>query len=518
MKKLMKKKHIINLVNLAMSFWMLGACSDGFLEVDPKGLALEDNYYRNAEEAYNGLVAAYDPLGWAGTYVNKTFPLNAVSDDFHCGGGGATDNNHVQVWDKFTVTPVEGPQNELWRKGYSGIFRANMLIEKLPDVNMDENLKSRFMAEAKFLRAYYYFDLIRFFKNIPLILNPLSTANIFTVEQAERGVVFKAIEDDLLAAIPDLPSTIDLATEAGRATEGAGRALLGKVYLEQDKFDDAAGQFAEVNGTPGGTSQYGYRLMDNYADLFKLENEFNEESIFEISHNSTSNQGWDGYGSTEGNVLAILVAPRTYVIKDKDAGAPTFVSGWSFNTVTESLVNAFVQGGVYDPRYTATIANIDSLEQAGVVSYEHAFENTGYFLAKFAGREENKSTGTGAMELNFPTNEYEIRLADTYLLEAEAIVRGSGGEGNARAQALLDAVRARVGLGSIPATFDNIFAERRLELAGEGHRWFDLIRTGKAEAVLGSKGFVKGKHEYLPIPQNEIDFDGALIKQDPAYQ
>lgn len=514
----MKKTHKRYFVALTLSFCLLGACSDNFLEVDPVGLALEDNYYRNAEEAYNGLVAAYDPLGWAGTYVNKTFPLNAVSDDFHCGGGSATDNNHVQVWDKFTVTPVEGPQNELWRKGYSGIFRTNILIEKLPNVDMDENLMKRFVAEAKFLRAYYYFDLIRFFRNIPLILEPLATAEIFTVEQAERAAVFKAIEDDLIAAIADLPPTINKEAEAGRATEGAGRALLGKVYLEQDKFDLAAAQFAEVNGTPGGTSQYGYKLMDNYADLFKLENEFNEESIFEISHNSTSNQGWDGYGSTEGNVLAILVAPRSYVIKDKDAGAPTFVSGWSFNTVTESLVNAFVQGGVYDPRYTATIANIDSLEQAGVVSYEHAFENTGYFLAKFAGREENKSTGTGAMELNFPTNEYEIRLADTYLLEAEAIVRGSGGEGDSRAQALLDAVRARVGLGTVLATFDNIFAERRLELAGEGHRWFDLIRTGKAESVLATKGFIKGKHEYLPIPQSEVDFDKTQIKQDPAYQ
>lgn len=514
----MKKTHKRYFVALILSFCLLGACSDDFLEVDPVGLALEDNYYRNAEEAYNGLVAVYDPLGWAGTYINKTFPLNAVSDDFHCGGGSATDNNHVQVWDKFTVTPVEGPQNELWRKGYSGVFRANVLIDKLPGVDMDENLKKRFVAEAKFLRAYYYFDLIRLFRNIPLILKPLTTDEVFTAEQAEREVVFKAIEDDLIAAIPDLPSTLNLENEAGRATEGAGRALLGKVYLEQNKFDDATREFKEVNGDPGGTSQYGYRLMENYADLFKLEHEFNEESIFEISHNSTSNQGWDGYGSTEGNVLAILVAPRTYVIKDRDAGAPTFVSGWSFNPVTESLVNAFVQGGVYDPRYTATIANIDSLEQAGVVSYEHAFENTGYFLAKFAGREENKSTGTGAMELNFPTNEYEIRLADTYLLEAEAIVRGSGGEGDPRAQALLDAVRARVGLGSVPATFDNIFAERRLELAGEGHRWFDLVRTGKAESVLADRGFVKGKHEYLPIPQREIDFDKTLIKQDPAYQ
>ena len=136
--------------------------------------------------------------------------------------------------------------------------------------------------------------------------------------------------------------------------------------------------------------------------------------------------------------------------------------------------------------------------------------------AKFAGKVENK-TGTGApFEINFPTNEYEIRLADTYLMEAEALVRGGGNA--SRAQALLDAVRARVGLSSVPATFDNIFAERRLELAGEGHRWFDLVRTGKAATVLGPRGYVEGKHDALPIPQSEIEFDGSKLVQDPAYQ
>ena len=156
------------------------------------------------------------------------------------------------------------------------------------------------------------------------------------------------------------------------------------------------------------------------------------------------------------------------------------------------------------------------MEQLGIVSYTHAHENTGYFLAKFAGKEEEKTAdGTVPFEINFGTNEYEIRLADTYLLEAEALVRGGGNV--ARAQLLLDAVRARVGLTPVPATFENIVAERRLELAGEGHRWFDLVRWGMAAEKLGPRGYEDGKHDALPIPQSELDFSGTKLEQDPAY-
>lgn len=504
--------HILFIVGLLI----LSACSDDFVNVEPKGTALEENYYNNAEEAFNGVIAAYDPLGWTNGFVIKTASLNAASDDFFTGGGGPNDMNSIQVWDKYTLDPVNGPQHEFWNKNYSGIFRANILLSRLPEIDMDESLKNRFTAEMKFLRAYYYFDMVRLFKQFPLLTEPVPTSEIFNVEAAERGPVFEQIEQDLTEAITNLPATIDLATDAGRATKGAAIALLGKVYLQQEKYTEAAAQFAQVNGTPGSTSQYGYRLLDNYADLFKVAFEFNEESIFEISHNSTSQGDWGCVACTEGNPLAIMVAPRGYVINDPSV-APNYVSGWSFNTVTPSLVDAFVQGGVYDPRYSTTIVNIDSLEQIGAVSYEHAHENTGYFLAKFAGKESDKtSDSTVPFEINFPTNEYEIRLADTYLMEAEALVMGGGDM--ARAQALLDAVRARVGLSAVPVSFESIMAERRLELAGEGHRWFDLVRTGQAAAVLSDRGYVDGKHDALPIPQSELEFDGTKLKQDPAYQ
>jgi hypothetical protein len=504
-----------NIAILTLAFFLASSCSDDFIDVEPKGTALEDNYYKNADEAYNGLIAAYDPLGWNNLYVLKTACLNAASDDFFAGGGGPTDINEMQVWDNYTLNPVVGPQQEFWNRNYSGVFRSNILIQKLPEIPMDEQLKARYMAELKFLRAYYYFDLVRLFERIPLITEPVPTSEIFSVEQVDKPAVYIQIEDDLNAAIADLPTTVDLATEAGRATKGAAIAMLGKVLLQQEKFEQAATQFSQVNGTPGETSQLGYRLIDNYADLFRLDNEFNEESIFEVSHNSTSQGQWDCIACSEGNPMSILVGPRGYTIIDEEA-APSYVAGWSFNTVTPSLVNAFVQEGVYDPRYSTTIVNIDSLEQAGVISYEKAHENTGYFLAKFAGKEENRTEdNTAPFELNFGTNEYEIRLADTYLMEAEALVRG--GTNPTRAQALLDAVRARIGLNPVPATMENILAERRLELAGEGHRWFDLVRLGLAEEMLSERGYVAGKHDALPIPQSELEFDGTQIEQDPAY-
>ncbi|HQO50774.1 MAG TPA: RagB/SusD family nutrient uptake outer membrane protein, partial [Bacteroidales bacterium] len=164
------------------------------------------------------------------------------------------------------------------------------------------------------------------------------------------------------------------------------------------------------------------------------------------------------------------------------------------------------------PRYASTVANIDSLEQAGVATYEKGYQNTGYFIQKYAPLKEFFGLGVGEPVLEWPTNYIEIRLADVYLLAAETFKR-AGDDG--KAQTYLDMVRNRVGLASVPATLDNIYMERRLELATEGHRWFDLIRTGKAATALAFKGFVAGKHEILPIPIGELN--GTKLKQNPNY-
>ncbi|WP_423818627.1 RagB/SusD family nutrient uptake outer membrane protein [Salinimicrobium sp. TIG7-5_MAKvit] len=504
----------IKIINIAIGVLLiLSSCSDDFLEVEPKGQSLESNYYRNEAEAYGALVAAYDPVGWISRdYVAKEFALNVASDDFYTGGGSAQDVGVLQVWSNYTLDPATGPQEELWRRGYSGIFRSNMLMSKLDGVDMKEDLKKRFEAETKFLRAYYYFDLIRLFGSIPLITEPLQASQIASVVQAPREAVFAQIEQDLIEATAGLPETVNKDTEAGRATKGAAQALLGKVYLQQEKYQDAANILKEVNGQPGGVSQYGYRLMENFGELFLDENQFNSESIFEVSHSSASNADWGNMTSTEGNLLNVMSAPRGYQIKVENSGAPDFVSGWGFNIPTENLVEAFIENGKYDPRYKYTFTNVDSLANLGIVSYEKSYQDTGYFLKKFAGLESDRTEGNWLV--NFPQNFYDIRLADTYLMEAEAIVLGAGDV--SRAQSLLDAVRARVGNDPIPVNFENIMKERRLELAGEGHRWFDLVRTGMAAEALKFKGYVEGKHDKLPIPL--LDLSNTNLEQDPAYK
>ncbi|WP_374164290.1 RagB/SusD family nutrient uptake outer membrane protein [Arcticibacter sp. MXS-1] len=507
----MKRKNIGRLLILAVAIQLSASCSSDFLEVKPKGTDLESNYYKNEAEAFNGLVAIYDVVGWqGGGYVTKIGTANVASDDHYAGGGNANDITDYQVMSNYTLSPAVGPQGELWKAGFSGVFRANVLLQKLPNVPMPEATKARFMAEAKFLRAYFYFDLVRLFRNVPLLTTPVSTEEMYNVLQAAPADVYKQIEQDLQEALSSnaLPDQVLAGKEEGRATSGAAHALLGKVYLYQQKWADAARELAEVNGTPGErNARYGYKLLDNFGDLWKASNKFNSESIFEIAHNSTSGGDWSCISCTEGNILNILMGPRGYTAKK--AGAPDYVAGWSFIIVTPDLFNAIH----HDPRYKYTIANLDSLKSNGIADYTPGYMNTGYFMEKFLGRERDRSTGAGAVELNFPQNMYDTRLADTYLMEAEALVRGAGDMG--RAQRLLDAVRKRVGLGSIPVTVDNILNERRLELAGEGHRWFDLIRTGKAAEVLKSKGFVAEKHEVLPIPL--LEMDNTKIEQNKEY-
>ena len=502
-------KNFIKIYSFMLAVVLIAsACGEEFLEVAPKGTELEDNYYRNAEEAYAGLVAVYDNVGGVtGPYIDKFLATNAASDDCYAGGGNSSDITAIQVWNNYTLDPANGPQESLWSKGFSGIFRANVIISKLPDVPMDENLKARYMAEAKFLRAWFYFDLVRFFENVPLFEQPISTSEMYDVLQADPSEVYTFMEEELLAAIEHLPTSVPAETEGGRATQGAARALLGKVYLQQDKFSEAAAQLEQVNGAPGGTSQYGYQLLADFGDLWIFDNKHNSESIFEINHTGQSNWGdWGCTSCTEGNWLNIMLNPRGY--NKIDPAAPDYNSGWSFNTVTESL-EAAMQG---DPRYDATIANLQALEDAGSVEYEKGYQNTGFFLEKFTSLTSDRNEG-GVIEGNFDQNKYDIRLADTYLLEAEALVRGGGN--TARAQALLDAVRARVGLGSVAVSLDAIKHERRMELAGEGHRWIDLVRWGDASSVLGGSGFEAGKHEVLPIPLLELE--NTALQQNAEY-
>lgn len=498
------KPYITSILVIAL----LVSCSDSFLDIQPKGSFLSGNYYANRDQAFSAVVAVYDGLRKnTGGFENMVAMMNAGSDDNVAGGGSATDGLQIHVFDKFTVTP-DNVAGSLWSDHYQGVFRANILLSKLDAVPMDATEKARFGGEAKALRALYYFNLVRLFKNVPLILTPLSATEIYSVTQADPADVYAQIENDLIDAIPNLPGTIP-ATESGRLTKGAAQALLGKVYLYEGKNTEAAAQFADVNGTPGGTSIYGYKLLANFSDLWDVSNKFNSESIIECVHSNQSHNDWSFWGSGQdmGNTFNVMAGIRNYTRKNAASSAPAAMpGGWSFSTFTQDFYDVIKT----DPRFSATVLDLNAYETAGDISYVHGDEDLGYYLNKFMPRPQDVFTGGGAVDLNYQQDSYIIRLADTYLMEAEAL-----GATGVRAQALLDAVRARVGLSSVPVTLDAIKAERRLELAGEGHRFFDLVRWGDAASKLSGNGFVAGKNEILPIPARELK--GTKLKQNPIY-
>lgn len=502
-------KHIsLRNAFLASLLLLLGACKKDFITIEPRGEFLTQNYYANRQQAYTGLVATYDVLRKnAGGFDNMITFMNAGSDDNYAGGGGATDGAGIQGFSNFTINSNTVP-GSFWSDHYQGIFRANTLLQKLPGVSMDAGEKARFAAEAKALRATYYFNLVRLFRNVPLLLEPLSTTDIYNVTQATPAAVYEQIEKDLSEAIADLPSSLNMGTEAGRFTKVAAQAMLGKVYLYNNKKTEAAAMLAQVNGpAPGQPNQYGNRLLTQFSDLWVFTNKFNAESILEAVHTDQSNADWGfwGSGADEGNTAAQMVGPRSY--QKIGPNAPDiYPSGWSFNPWTQDFYDLMKN----DPRFSATILDVKALAAAGEARYIEGYMNTGYFLRKMIPMRSDIRTGGGAVELNFQQNDYIIRLADTYLLEAEAL----GGTG-ARAQALLDAVRARVGLPSVPVSMDAIKTERRLELAGEGHRFFDLVRWGDAATRLASRGFQPGKNEILPIPARELQ--GTKLVQNPGY-
>ncbi|WP_290793169.1 RagB/SusD family nutrient uptake outer membrane protein [Flavihumibacter sp. UBA7668] len=502
------KRRIIkhSILAIALTSIMTG-CGKDFVTIQPKGQFLSENYYADRAQAYGALVGAYDVMRKnSGGFENLITMLNAGSDDHYAGGGGASDGAGIQNFSTHTLDEVTVP-GSFWNDHYQGIFRINSLLSRISETDMDEASRARFTAEAKALRGLYYFNLVRLFGNIPLLLEPLTTSTIYDPEQVAPGAIYAQIEKDLTEAIPDLPTTLALGTEAGRLTRGAGMAILGKVYLYQNKNQEAAAQFAEVNGTPGGVSPLGYQLLPNFADLWKPLNKFNSESVLEVLHTDASNADWGfwGSGADEGNTINVMVGPRSY---SRPAGstAPDLPSGWSFNVFTEDFYE-FIKD---DPRFDATVFDLKALKAAGQADYIEGYQNTGYFLKKYLPTRADIRTGGGAQELNFKQNSYVIRLADTYLMEAEAL----GGTG-ARAQALLDAVRDRVGLDPVPVSLAAIKLERRRELAGEGHRFFDLVRWNDAATVLGPRGFQAGKSEIWPIPQRELQ--GTKLVQNPGY-
>jgi hypothetical protein len=490
---------------IIITLLLLSSCSEDFLEVRPVGRVLETNFYQTEEQVFEGLVGVYDVLQWNDQEGFTMFRplLDVASDDCHAGGSNADDQPNWVAWDAFSTNPNLGPQGGLWRKNYRGIYRANLLLEKMENTDaLSAQFKSRVIAEVKFLRAKFHFDLARLFGNALVLTNTLGADDYYTVEQKPINEVLAQVEQDLNDAISDLPETVG-SNELGRITKGAAQGLLGRVILygnDDSRMSTAASSLEDVINSGL------YSLEPNFGDIFKTSNEHGVESVFEIAYSDNSIADWwmFGSGNGEGNVGIQFVGMRDY-------NGPTYATGWGFCPVSEELATT-MQG---DPRFEHTIIDVDQLQGA---TYDPAYQNTGYFVRKYAPLQAN-TAGDGAIPLNWANNVREIRYADVLLMAAEAIVRSGGNESTARNY--LNQVRSRVGLQAVTATgndlLEAIYTERQMELALEGQRFFDLVRTGRAATVLAGKGFVAGTHEFLPIPQSEIDLSNGALKQNSGY-
>jgi hypothetical protein len=502
----MKKKQFLYIAFCVAGMQLFSSCNKKFLEVSPKGDTIDETqYYKTPDDAFAALIAVYDPISndLAINYSSKVAMLSCASDDCYAGGGSSSDVPTWQAWNNYHLDAANGPQADVWQTEYKGVYRANVFLSHSADMSfLADDVHKRYDAEVKFLRAYYYFDLVRLFGNVPLFTAPLTLDNAFKQPQAAPADVYKLIEQDLNAAIPNLPATVVTSTEGGRATQGAAKALLARVILFQNdntRMLDAATLLEDVNKDG---NVYGYKLLADFGSIFDPNNKFNSESVFEIVHTAAANNAWANWPNVQGNVGVQMFGARSYV-------GPVYEAGWGFCPVTEKLAAA-MQG---DPRYPYTVINMDSIKTSGAATYDESYQNTGFFIRKFAPLTAYKSSGGGNFELNWPNDVIDIRLADCYLMEAEALVRGGGDL--SKAKDYLTKVRARVGLPAEDATLDNIYKERRLELATEGQRYFDLIRTKQAATVLAFKGFTPNKNELLPIPLNELT--NTELKQNPGY-
>lgn len=468
------------------------ACTDDFVDVDSFDEDSE-NFFNSEEDYQSALIAAYDML--QSTYLNVMLG-EIASDNTLAGGESATDVPGIQEVDDMLHTPVNQQLRDIWSWMFAGVNRANYVLEFKDKTDFAG--KDVVIAEATFLRAYYYFELVKWFGDVPLAVDQrLLFGDQDVVERTSKNLVFAQIESDLQFAAATLPVT---QTEVGRATKGAAQALLGKVYLFQDKFSEAATVLDEV------ISSNNYDLLMDYSTMFENDNENNIESVFEVQYTDIEGAGFGCLQCSEGNVAVGFNGIRNY-------SGPVFESGFSFNVPTQEVFNAFESG---DLRRDVAILDINTWasENAGV-SFVEGFEHTGYYNRKYISRQGDLNTGDA--NLTNPNNYRSIRFADVLLMAAEANSRGNIDEG--KAQNYLNRVRDRAGLDDITSSgadlTNAIYQERRVELVGEGHRFFDLVRTGRAAAEID--GFQSGKHEVFPIPSIEIELAGNRWEQNPGY-
>lgn len=463
------------------------------MSVDPPYAQDAENYFQTPDDFDRALTGAYDML--QGSFLS--FWIGEIaSDNSIAGGESVNDSQGLHQIDNMTHGGVNNELRNVMRWNYTGITRVNYIMENKDNIDFPE--KQHILAEARFLRAYYYFELVKFFGDMPLIIDKrLGIEEAQKLPRAPKAEIYAQIEADLQFAIGILNP---VASQKGRATKGAAQALLGKAYLYQNKFTEAASILDEVRNSGL------YSLISNYGQLFSVSNENNTETVFDVQYTGLEGGSYGCLICLEGNAAPGFQGIRQY-------NGPVYGDGNSYNLPTQELYNAF---SPIDPRRGHTVLDIEVFIAAqpdpSAITYAiGAGGHTGYYNNKYIKRQGE--IGLPDNDLTSPVNYRVIRYADVLLMAAEAHYQ----LGNTLlAQQLVNQIRVRAGVPGISVqSINDIYKERRFELSGEGHRFFDLVRTGQASQYI--QGFVNGKHELFPIPQVEIDLAGGNWQQNPGY-
>ncbi len=497
----------IKIFTIVLSCLFLGACKK-WVDYNPReDFKITDQEYLRSEKDYRAMaVGCYSPLTW----LNQLVLIgDVITDNSVTGGESASDQLALQQIDNFTFTSVNSTIADQWQSAYEGINRVNYLTQ-YKDLNLaGENItfpgKEALYGETYFLRAFYYFTLVKMFGDVPLFVDRrLGVTETNTLTRSPKTAVYAQIEKDLTDAIAVLPV---VQTEQGRASKYAAQALLGKVYLYQGKYTEAAAMLENVINK--------FNLVTNFGSIFLQSGENGAESVFEIQYsNGQATYDWGHPTRNQGN----LVVQQSGVRGFAGVNGMPYASGWSTNLPTSNLAAIYAAG---DQRKDVTLFNVEAYKvanpQFNIVYQVAPYRNTGFYSGKYQPRVGESS---GQIELNYGNNFRTIRYADVLLMAAEANNKAAA-PNDIKALTYLNLVRRRAfGNTSNDITLtgtalgDAIFAERRRELAMEGEYFFDLVRTGKAATALAPLGFISGKHELFPIPLGEVN--GGLT-QNPGY-
>lgn len=474
---------------------VLTSCS-GFIDKKPLGSLTAENFFQTEEHAIWATNAIYNHLRSWEVHVFSYIGLTDIISDDADKGSTPTDGNFLLDIDGFSFDPGNIAFSNVWSGYYQGIYRSNLVIQELPKMdNIAPETAARLLGESRFLRAYFYFNLVRWFGDIPLITQPLNPDE-YKQESVSSSQIYDLIISDLTEAIDVLPAkSAQLAENQGRATKGSAQSMLARVYLTLGQNVEAEPLLLSVINSGD------YALLDNYGTVFMPEGENSSESVFEVF---TVALEIGGGGSQYNEVQGVRGTPNL---------------GWGFNRPSDDLTASYEPG---DPRREATILYVGEVLPDGsdVVQDNPNIFNERYNQKAWV---PEHSGGNG----NGPGNIRIIRYADVLLMAAEVL-----NENGKPTEALqyLNQVRARARrnnpfiLKDITETNQTtlrqlIWKERRSELAMEQGRWFDLLRQGRVIEVMQAVGkpAQASKHELFPIPQTEIDLSGGQLKQNTGY-